>query len=155
MKLTTERLILHPATDEEMLRIIDGASDEILKQAYTEMRLAAENHPDRRSWYAMWLIERKDGTHVGELCFKGLESDGSSEIGYGILPAFQRKGYATEAVKAAVGWALAEPGTQCVTAETEDDNKASQRVLLKCGFVPTGSRGEEGPLFILQKNINA
>ena len=38
-----------------------------------------------------------------------------------------------------------------ITAETEEDNPASQKVLLKAGFLPTGERGEEGPLFLLKK----
>ena len=33
----------------------------------------------------------------------------------------------------------------CVTAETEEINIASQRVLQKSGFRPTGEIGEEGP----------
>ena len=34
-----------------------------------------------------------------------------------------------------------------VEAEIETDNIASQRVLEKVGFVPTGKNGEEGPRF--------
>ena len=36
-----------------------------------------------------------------------------------------------------------------VEAETAPDNKASQRVLEKCGFVPDGT-GVEGPHFVLE-----
>ena len=32
---------------------------------------------------------------------------------------------------------------------TEADNLASQRVLEKAGFVPSGEYGEEGPRFVL------
>ena len=35
-----------------------------------------------------------------------------------------------------------------VEAETEPDNAASQRVLAKCGFVPNGIVGEEGPRYV-------
>ena len=37
----------------------------------------------------MWMIEKTDGTHVGDLCFKGLKENGNPEIGYGILDEFQ------------------------------------------------------------------
>lgn len=40
-----------------------------------------------------------------------------------------------------------------VEAETAPDNKASQRVLEKCGFVPDGTTGEEGPRFVLEKPL--
>ena len=37
-------------------------------------------------------------------------------------------------------------------AETDPDNIASQRVLEKAGFAPTGEQGEEGPRFLWQGN---
>ena len=93
------------------------------------------------------MIELKDGTHIGELCFKGLNEEGSTEIGYGIADNHQGHGYATEAVSALAEWALHQSGVTCVTAETEESNIASQKVLKKAGFVPTGQVGEEGPVF--------
>ena len=82
--------------------------------------------------------------------FKGLPENGQPEIGYGISPEFQGQGYATEAVRAACRWALAQPGVAAVEAETEPANAASQAVLRKVGFVPTGTVGKEGPRFILR-----
>ena len=92
--------------------------------------------------------ESKDGEHIGDLSFKGLGPDGAVEIGYGISEVYQGNGFAAEAVDAAVKWALRQPGIRCVEAETDPDNRASQRVLEKCGFLPTGVIGEEGPRFI-------
>ena len=107
-------------------------------------------HPDQWDWYAMWMIEKTDGTHIGDLCFKGLEEK-NPEIGYGILDEFQGHGYATEAVTLAVEWAFSQPGVLAVEAETDPDNIASQRVVEKCGFKATGTIGEEGPRFIIHK----
>ena len=45
--------------------------------------------------HAIWMIELKNGTHIGDLNFKGITADGMVEIGYGILEEQQRKGYAT------------------------------------------------------------
>lgn len=42
-------------------------------------------------------------------------------------------------------WALKQSGVRQVEAETEPDNKKSQRVLEKCGFSPLEIIGEEGP----------
>ena len=145
--LEAERLVLCTASREEMLALIDAQSDEELKKAYREMLQGALDHPAQWEWYAAWIIRRRDGVAVGDLCFKGLQSDGSAEIGYGILDAHQGRGYATEAVGAAASWALRQPGVTRVEAETEPDNEASQRVLAKCGFLPTGITGEEGPRF--------
>ena len=148
IKLNTERLIIYTASRDEMQEIIDGQADEILKTAYREMLQGSLDHPDQWEWYTVWIIERKNGSKVGDLCFKGRNDDGSVEIGYGILPEHQGRGYATEAVDATVSWALRQPGVRRVDAETEPDNKASQRVLEKCGFIPAGTTGEEGPRFV-------
>ena len=148
IKLNTERLILYTASREEMQEIIDGQADDILKTAYREMLQGSLDHPDQWEWYAIWIIERKDGAKVGDLCFKGLNDDGSVEIGYGISEEYQGRGYATEAVDAMVSWALRQPEVGRVEAETEPDNKASQRVLEKCGFIPAGTTGKEGPRFV-------
>lgn len=146
--IETERLTLRVMTREEMTALIDSAPCEELRQAYSEMLQGALSSPDAWRWNAAWKITLKDGTRVGDFSFKGLNPDGSVEIGYGIDEEFQGNGYATEAVGAATRWAASEPGVTRVEAETEPDNGASQRVLVKCGFVPTGAMGEEGPRFV-------
>ena len=146
--LETERLRLRVAIREEMVQFIAGQTDEIMIAAYREMLQGAIDHSEQWNWYAIWMIEEKSGAHVGDLCFKGLNPDGSVEIGYGILEPFCGRGYATEAVRAAVDWAFRQPGVTRVEAETEPENRASQRVLAKCGFLPTGTVGEEGPRFV-------
>lgn len=147
MVIETHRLRIHPASQEEMIRFIEKQTDDILTAAYREMLQGCLDHPDQWDWYAIWFIERKNGAHVGELSFKGLRADGSVEIGYGISEENQGNGCASEAVEAAAAWALRQPGVCRVEAETEPENKASQRVLEKSGFVPSGIIGEEGPRF--------
>ena len=68
-------------------------------------------------------------------------------VEYGVLEEYQGQGYATEAVRAAVDLALQQPGVTLVEAETEPDNRASPRVLEKCGFLPSGTVGKEGPRY--------
>ena len=43
------------------------------------------------------------------------------------------------------------PGVTAVEAETAPDHAASQAVLHRVGFVPTGTVGAEGPRFILRQ----
>ena len=154
--IETERLRIYPATREQMEAFIASETDANLKKAYTEMLEGCLRNPDQWEWYAMWMIELQEGTHIGDLCFKGLGSNGIVEIGYGILEEYQGQGYATEAVGATVNWALLQPGVTRVEAETEPDNQASQRILEKCGFLPSGIVGEEGPRFYrtVGENIN-
>jgi ribosomal-protein-alanine N-acetyltransferase len=146
--IETNRLRIDTTSQDEMERFIEAQTNEILIRAYKEMLQGCLEHPEQWVWYAIWMIELKDGTPVGNLSFKGYHPNGSVEIGYGIMEEYREHGYATEAVEAVVKWALKQPGVTCVEAETEPDNRASQRVLKKCGFVPSGIMGKEGPRFV-------
>ena len=148
MTLQTPRLTIHAATPDEMRRFIAAQTDAALATAYREMLQGCLDHPEHHAWHAIWMIERPDGTHVGELSFKGFNANGIVEIGYGIQEPFRGLGYATEAVAAAVAWALRQPGVTRVEAETSPANAASLRVLEKCAFLPSGTTGEEGPRFV-------
>lgn len=152
--IETNRLKIYAASQEQMKAFISEQAIDVLKEAYTEMLNGCLLHPEQWNWYAIWMIELKDGTHIGELCFKGLSDEGVTEIGYGIAEKYQCCGYATEAVSAVAGWALKQPDVMCVKAETQEDNIASQRVLEKSGFEPTGETGEEGPLYVRKKTDN-
>ena len=57
----------------------------------------------------------------------------------------------TEAVQAMIRWAFAQQDVDFVEAEADPDNRASQRILEKCGFVPNGKTGEEGPRFVVER----
>ena len=150
--IETNRLKLYPASQENMEAFIEAQTVEILKSAYTEMLNGCLANPDQWDWYAIWMIELKDGTHIGKLCFKGLSADGIAEIGYGISEEYQNKGYATEAVKVVLEWAFSRPEVTAVEAETDPDNTASKRVLEKCGFALNGVIGEEGPRWAVSKH---
>lgn len=151
MTIETERLTIRTATQSEMKELAERQTDPELIKAYGEMISGCVDHPDQWEWYAVWMIELKDGTHVGDLSFKGPGGNGDPEIGYGILEEHRGKGYAKEAVNAAVNMALSMPGVRQVEAETEPDNEASKRVLQSCGFIPSGKVGEEGPRFVKKR----
>lgn len=146
--LRSERLRLSPCTRAEMERMIRAEKDEELKGAYQQMLDGALQNPQDWVWYAAWRMEGTDGSGIGDLCFKGLSADGTAEIGYGVLEAYRNRGFAAEAVRTLVSWAAKQPGVKRIEAETDAENAASQRVLAKCGFVPTGTVGEEGPRFV-------
>ena len=145
--MNTERLKIYPASREQMEAMIASEQEEELKKAYSEMLGGCLRFPEEWEWYAMWMIEKKDGTHIGNLCFKGLGENGVVEIGYGIQKEYQGQGYATEAVKALCDWAFHQPKVRALEAEADAENVASQRVLERCGFCPNGTFGEEGPRY--------
>lgn len=153
MQLITERLFLIPLPEPGLQALIQRVadSDPETADAYREMLDGVRQHPAQWLWYTAWgLYQNDSGDYVGDLCFKGLPENGQPEIGYGLDKEYWNQGYATEAVRAACRWALAQPGVTAVEAETDPANAASQAVLRKVGFVPTGAIGEEGPRFILR-----
>lgn len=147
--IRTKRMILYPLTENEMEAVISRETDKEMKQAYSEMLAGCIAKPEQRIWYAIWNMQLNDGSDIiiGDYAFKGLDENGMVEIGYGIKEPYESKGYMTEAVTAAVKWARMQPGVKTVEAETDPDNKASQRVLEKAGFIPNGVMGKEGPRF--------
>ncbi|MBP7347855.1 MAG: GNAT family N-acetyltransferase [Butyrivibrio sp.] len=147
--IRTKRMILYPLTENEMEAVISRETDKEMKQAYSEMLAGCIAKPEQRIWYAIWNMQLNDGSDIiiGDYAFKGLDENGMIEIGYGIKEQYESKGYMTEAVTAAVEWARMQPGVKKVEAETDPDNKASQRVLQKAGFIPNGVMGKEGPRF--------
>lgn len=149
--IETKNLKIYAASQDEMEKFIESQTNDILKTAYTEMLNGCIENPEQWEWYAIWMIELKDGTHIGEMCFKGLDSDGVVEIGYGIMEQYQEHGYATEAVKAISAWAFQEPKVSSIEAEIDSKNIASKKVLEKCGFVFTGKNGKEGPRYKLTR----
>ena len=146
----TERMNIYPISIKKLKKTVDKEKDEALKQAYQEMLDGCLKDPKNYLWYTLWFMELKEqkNTIIGNLSFKGMDSSGIVEIGYGINDGFEGKGYMTEAVTAMTKWALAQSGVKQVEAEAEETNIASIRVLEKSGFVPNGERGEEGPRFV-------
>lgn len=161
--LSTERLDLVPSTvptlraaieDSERLgmlldaRVPGGWPPDLLDAPalqWTVDRLRED--PNAASWYMYWIVLRGEParTLVGVAGYKGPPSlDGIVEIGYGVVPEHQRRGYATEAAQALVRNAFAEPKVQRVIAETLPSLEPSMAVLAKCGFDFIGEGSEPG-----------
>jgi RimJ/RimL family protein N-acetyltransferase len=91
--------------------------------------------------FGYWVIEEKaTGEFVGDVGFADFKRDitasmrGKPELGFALASRFHGKGYATEAVRAALAWAdaeLPEPRTVCMVTP---QNVASLHVVGKCGY---------------------
>lgn len=84
-----------------------------------------------------WVVERRaDGRLLGVI---DLRLQGSrAEIGYALARDAWGQGFASEAARALVDWALAQPGLYRVWAVCDVDNPASARVMEKAGMVREG-----------------
>ena len=90
--------------------------------------------------FGIWvMIERDSGTVVGDIGFIGPPDDsGVLEVGYSVIPDRRRRGYATEAARAIVEWALSQPDVRVVVASCGSDNAPSIRTLERLGFRRSG-----------------
>ena len=95
--------------------------------------------------FGIWvIIERETRAVVGDVGFRGPPGDdGTVEVGYSVIPDRRRRGYATEAARALVAWAMSQPGVREVVAGCDRDNAASIRTLERLGFSRTGATSDE------------
>lgn len=77
------------------------------------------------------------------------------EVGYGILPEFHRRGYATEALAGMLAWVHAQAGISTFVAQTFPHLLPSIRVLEKSGFQFAGPGFEEGTILYRRENFVA
>ena len=77
------------------------------------------------------------------------------EVGYHIAKAYTRQGYAAEAVTAFLPWAAEKHGLTEIIGICLAENKASVRVMEKCGFTPVyrGQGPYQGETREIVKNI--
>lgn len=89
--------------------------------------------------YVLGVVERATGVLVGHVGLSAARR--SVEVGYAIAEARHGLGLATEAVAAAVRWALADLGLPEILGVVAADNAASRRVLEKAGFALVADEG--------------
>jgi len=102
--------------------------------------LSASVEGDQRPFGYYRIIRAEDGRTIGGIGFKGGPDNGRVEIGYGLAPSARGHGYAAEAVVALLAIA-ADHAVATVVAETEPDNVASQRTLVRAGFRRVDAEG--------------
>ena len=107
-----------------------------------------ERDPKAADWGFYYFALRRPSAApllIGAGGYKGKPGDdGTVEIGYSVLAAYQRRGYATEAAIGLVARAFADPRVTRVIAETLPGLVASIGVLEKIGFRLLGEGSEPG-----------
>ncbi|NUR77485.1 MAG: GNAT family N-acetyltransferase [Thermoleophilia bacterium] len=160
--LLTDRLELWPITLPLVEAVMRGDREEVERLANAPLPAAWPGRalierafaisledlradPETRLWGDRLMILKGESRRVvGSVIFHGRPgADGIAEVGYGVEDDSQGLGYATEAVRASVRWALSQPGVRAVHAATFDWHKASLRVIEKCEMVQVGTREHE------------
>lgn len=164
--LVTPRLILEPITLPLVEATFRGDRAEIealvaaqfpeawpgrslIERAFSASLDRIREDPGTRLWGDRLMIAQLDvrGVRcrvvVGSVVFHGRPTDGVAEVGYGVEERYQSKGYASEATRACVDWALEQEGIAAVTATTPPWHTASIHVLEKAGLVRVGLEDHE------------
>ncbi len=123
------------------LRVADGTRDQFLS-ASSDFIKSIEDAREADPWrFGFGVIHRNDNILIGMGGFPGPpDSDGVAEIAYGIAPAYQGKGYATEVANALIDFASQDKSVRLLRAHTLAETNASTRVLEKCGFEKISER---------------
>ncbi|HUA06757.1 MAG TPA: GNAT family N-acetyltransferase [Solirubrobacteraceae bacterium] len=111
---------------------------------------AVGRSPDGRRGWLNWIARERDtGAAIGTVQAT-LDSDAEAEIAWIIGAPYQRRGFATEAAGAMVGW-LQTQGVATITAHIHPDHLASMGVARRLGLTATdvvvgGETRWQGPL---------
>ncbi|HUS31256.1 MAG TPA: GNAT family N-acetyltransferase [Kofleriaceae bacterium] len=116
--------------------------------------------------FGMWMVrEKSSGAYVGEVGFMDNRREMTPaftavEVGWVLMPQHHGKGYATEAMRAALAWGddhftraplderLVRGRVECII---DDGNDASVRVATKLGFVRLGTADFKGEPVVLYR----
>jgi RimJ/RimL family protein N-acetyltransferase len=86
------------------------------------------------TWLQLAVCLKNTDVMIGDVGLHFLPGEGEAEIGYTISLEHQHKGYATEAVRAVVGYLFHTLGKRRVTASVDPRNTPSAAVLERLGF---------------------
>jgi aminoglycoside 6'-N-acetyltransferase len=108
------------------------------RRLVTEFAAATEEMP---GWFQYAVELRAEGVLIGDVAVCRDENGRRAELGFTLAPAYQGRGYATEAVRCVLN-RLFDAGLHKVCAECDARNLASARLLDRLGFTREGLRRE-------------
>jgi RimJ/RimL family protein N-acetyltransferase len=147
--------------DSAELRALTGADFSLpvapppyMAESLPLVRDRLRSSPEEAVWWNWLITEQDTGEAVGSVAFAGEpDSSGAVLIGYAMYPGRQGHGYATEAVRAMVDWAFAQPGVRVVRALAPVWNTPAVHVAEKVGMRPVASDEDDevGEVLVYEK----
>lgn len=142
----TERLLLKPTSTDDAdfilellntpkwIRFIGDRKVATLEEAkaYIENRMMPQLH--RLGYGNYTIILKQDGTKIGTCGLYDREGLDGIDIGFALLPDFEKQGYAFEAVNRIKDFAVNDLQLTQISGITTKDNLSSQNLLVKIGL---------------------
>ncbi len=155
-EITTKRLVLRTLKDDESAKLVtswnpDGSpiSEDEARQRID--RMTANHSRNRKDGFyhlCLAIVERNTGDIVGWCGIDNTEPERPATVlFYIIAEKYRNRGYATEAVKGLIDYALHELALPRIDSCTVFENIPSKRVMEKAGMTHIRSSLEEGHLF--------
>lgn len=148
--LETARLILRRADSNDVNELFELRSNpEIMKFI---PRPLASTHEEISDFIKLtdekihnkeminWAISLKDNPKmIGTIGYYYIKNEHyRAEIGYMLLPAYQGRGYITEAITEVVNYGFSQMKLHSIEAVIDPDNVASAKALENCHFIKEG-----------------
>jgi RimJ/RimL family protein N-acetyltransferase len=154
--LRTDRLWLEPIRVDHADAMFDALREPSLYAYQTDerpcdlaalreryARLAVGRSPDGAFHWLNWILVLRDGGDAAGYVQATVRTDlSAADIAYVVVPAHQRRGLATEAVRAMVR-RLLSAGVGELRAVVDERNRASIALLERLGFTRRGTRRSE------------
>ena len=158
--IQTERLDLHHIEAADLINLFENRNDAqaLSGKAFTNpLRVLIDfqgplawrvpqvkENPEVNKWFVRWAVLRSTQEVIGSTSFHGApDGEGMIEIGLGIEPAFQGKGYAKESLQAMWLWAVGFPEVRTLRYTVSPDNLPSIAVIKYFGFDYKGQQMDE------------
>ena len=123
--------------DDEAMTAYEGAFDERMTRDW----LLRMRERYRNDGYALWAVEsRESGAMIGQCGLTRQHILGADviEVGFLFNRAHWHRGYAVEAARACVDYAVTALGADRVWAQVRDTNIASMNVAIRLGMTVRG-----------------
>jgi [ribosomal protein S5]-alanine N-acetyltransferase len=107
--------------------------------------------------YGRWaMVEKSNKKFIGSFMLRpSTVIEGDIELGYSMFKNFWGNGFATESVFGGLDYAFKKLKLQTLIAITQLENIASQKVLLKSGFIQQDNIDDKGRIVNLFRIINS
>ena len=127
-----EQLYKYLGTAPEMYRYSGWNPYATPEMARETVQRFIESYGDEHSY--SWVMDvNGDDVVVGTIGAYDY-SDGCIEVGFSVVPGWQGRGFATEALQKVLEYLTENEGIGCITAWCAGENSASKRVLEKAGM---------------------
>jgi len=154
--LVGSRLDLVLVTVEQLLSRDEGREpvslgfedpDDVLNPDTSPLRYRSDQvraNPEVNPWLLRLAVDRASATIVGYGNFHDAPDErGMVEVGYSVLPRWQRRGYGREIALTMWRYAVQHPDVRVLRASVSPDNLASQSIITGAGLARVGEQWDD------------